>query len=163
MQRGSNNAVPLSQESTQSHQTSLSSKDASNAEDDLSKYHKKNSEPKRGLRRRSDRIKLQSVEKDEPSASPVSHGHHTRSQPLTEWQLRKALGKVKKNPAAKKKSPWKSGFQPRKHSKKPSKKVQDEREARCQKRIEEADGMLAHLEEDNPLDDISWTSKKRLA
>ncbi|KAF4731620.1 hypothetical protein FOZ62_013847 [Perkinsus olseni] len=165
---GVEDTLAVSQESAQSHHTSSTlteARSASNAEEDLSKHHRKKiTQSKRGPKRRSER--LLPVEEEEQSASPVIHGYNTRSQPLTRWQQRKATGKVKaKDAPPKKKAPWKTSFQPRKNAKGPSKKLQQQRDAKRQQRLQhrQADEIIASLELDNPLDDISWDSKKRLA
>ncbi|KAF4695818.1 hypothetical protein FOZ60_003414 [Perkinsus olseni] len=73
------NDITVSQESAQSHQTSSSiTQVASNAEDDLSKHHKKKlARSKRGPKRRSERLNLPPIKEDETSASAVIHGYNT--------------------------------------------------------------------------------------
>ncbi|KAF4659701.1 hypothetical protein FOL47_007477 [Perkinsus chesapeaki] len=94
---------------------------------------------------------------------PHTHGYHTRSQPLSERQLRKAHG----NPIPLPKSELSSPSVPIGRKQKGYSRLSAKQKAKKQEaeetRQDRSDRMVRRLEDDNPLDELSMDMKKRLA
>ncbi|KAF4663879.1 hypothetical protein FOL47_005516, partial [Perkinsus chesapeaki] len=148
-----------SQESTESRATTGHS--ASDAAEDLHWRAKKLADPSSTKRRRSERLKsAKEAVAPKDTDSEHEHGYHTRLNPLTPSQLRSAGVSKKKRTRSKTK---KSSLTRTKGSRRASATEKLRSETRKKAQEEKVESVRQQLEQDNPLDDISWDLKKRLS
>ncbi|EEQ99708.1 hypothetical protein Pmar_PMAR010971 [Perkinsus marinus ATCC 50983] len=135
---------------------------ASSAGEDLSRYQRSRAKAARSrCKRTSERLATKTAAaSSECSVSTARHGYHTRLNPLSGSQLRN-VGHVGKRSGPVKKRV--SKLVQRKGARRPSKRELEIREARNAAWREKTARMKEQLLVDNPLDDISWDMKERLA
>ncbi|KAF4685094.1 hypothetical protein FOZ60_006864 [Perkinsus olseni] len=145
-------------ESAESHATTVRS--ASDAAEDLTWRAKKQVEDLGKKRRRSDRLKVKEDKGGAQTESEHEHGYHTRLNPLTPGRLRSAGHPKKKKGQQKRK---KTSLTRRKGQRRASAAETQLTETRIEAQKERAKLIEDQLERDNPLDEMSWDLKKRIA
>ncbi|KAF4647459.1 hypothetical protein FOL46_004197, partial [Perkinsus olseni] len=129
---------------------------------DISRYYKKLvQQAKRKSKRRSARLVEKAAKASPPKEEIVAHTHryHTRSQPLSRSQLEEAGRKRKPKARGKVRKPT---LTRRKNSAPPSRKVQELRVAKREKKADEITSLLESLECNSPLDELPLELKRRM-